>query len=434
MLSTGQLLGDYRIVRPLGNGNMGQVYLAYDLKLDRQVALKLVREDRLLDATLQERFLREMQETARLKHPHILTILTIEQQMVQNMPLRFMVMEYERDGSLEDWLAKRSQRRAGLPAPEDVASIVQQAANALQYAHDRKIIHRDVKPSNFLITNLENINRPEIKLADFGLVKVLTDGKLTSTGLGTPYYMAPEVDSDQPTPSIDQYALGIMTYELLAGRVPFQGDRMQVLIQHYREIPQPPSKYNLLISKQTDAVVLKALAKKPEQRYPSVKAFADAFQDSVQPKTPSKPRRNEQPVNRRQSGTVSTFPPLVRPRGENLATLTLTPKEASTGSMKQLTVMDGLEQKMVRLRVPNSLSDGQTLRFVVPSKLDNGHTLHQEEQYNGSDPITRSLIVTVNVTPEKQEGGKAGLIIGFIILALLIAALIYALTMHIIVL
>ncbi len=253
----GQQLGNYKVLRLLDEGGMGQVYLAQDTKLSRDVAIKVMHEDRASDPTLQNRFKREMKTIARLHHPHIIPIYMVDEQLVNSYTIQYMVMPYIQAGSLAHWLKQRKQQGT-LPTPFDVVYLIEQATGALQYAHDQEILHRDIKPSNFLIDNLANPNRPTLLLSDFGLVKNLDDGQLTSVGIGTPQYMAPELSSQQPSRASDQYALAIMTYELLTGKVPFEGSPAEIAIQHYREKPQPPSKLNTRIPRATDGVLLRA--------------------------------------------------------------------------------------------------------------------------------------------------------------------------------
>jgi len=193
-----------------------------------------------------------------------------------------MVMPFCQDGSLTAWLKQRSN--LAILSPLDVVPIVQQAADALQYAHDRHIIHRDVKPSNFLTRhNQENPNRPYLLLADFGLARLSSASISKSLTIGgTPPYMAPEQWRGYPVPATDQYMLAVMAYELLTGRTPFRGGLERLMFQHMQEQPEPPSRFNPQIPIALNSVVLQALAKEPEARFPSVSAFARAFQEALQ--------------------------------------------------------------------------------------------------------------------------------------------------------
>jgi serine/threonine protein kinase len=191
-------------------------------------------------------------------------------------------MPYRREGSLADWMRQRGHLE--LLSPQEVAHLVRQAASALQHAHTHQIIHQDVKPSNFLIQNREEEpNRPHVLLADFGVARFTSaTSSMSHTIRGTPTYMAPEQWSGEPVPATDQYALAIMTYELLAGRLPFQGPPMRLMHLHAMTPPPPPSTFNPRLSGELDTVLLHALAKQPEQRFASLTAFANAFQQAVQ--------------------------------------------------------------------------------------------------------------------------------------------------------
>ena len=285
----GQQLGRYRLVSLLGSGGMGEVYLAEDTGIARQVAIKVIRSDVALRAGTDaasdavRRFQREMQTIARLNHPYILPLFDYGEGTMSGLLLPYMVMPYGRDGSLATWLKQRSN--APSLAPSDVAHIIQQAADALQYAHDQQIIHRDVKPSNFLIrVQKDNPNRPDVLLADFGLARLSDSSSSVSlTVAGSPLYMSPEQWRGHPVPATDQYMLAAMAYELLTGRPPFRGTLEQLMYQHLQEQPELPSRFNPQVPAALDAVLRRALAKQPEARYPSISAFARAFQDALQP-------------------------------------------------------------------------------------------------------------------------------------------------------
>ena len=285
----GQQLGRYRLVNLLGSGGMGEVYLAEDTGIARQVAIKVIRSDVALRAGTDaasdavRRFQREMQTIARLNHPYILPLFDYGEATMSGMLVPYMVMPYGRDGSLATWLKQRGS--APSLSPSEVAHVVQQAADALQYAHDQQIIHRDVKPSNFLIRlQKDNPNRPDVLLADFGLARLSdSSSSVSMTVAGSPLYMSPEQWRGHPVPATDQYMLAAMAYELLTGRPPFRGTLEQLMYQHLQEQPERPGKLNPQIPAALDAVMWRALAKQPEARYPSISAFARAFQDALQP-------------------------------------------------------------------------------------------------------------------------------------------------------
>ena len=278
----------YHHLHLLGSGGMGEVYLMQDSRVSRQVAIKVIRSegeaypDTNTDGGAANRlFQREARAIAALDHPNILPLYDFGEETRDNATITYMVMPYCADGSLEGWLRKRPQRM--LP-PQDVAYLVEQAAEALQYAHEQNLIHMDVKPSNFLLrTNKRNPDRPALLLADFGIARNFTTVSSSSrTVRGTPTAMAPEQWASSPVFATDQYALAVMAYELLAGRPPFTGSMEQLMYQHFNVQPQAPSTYNPQLSAAIDAVILRALAKKPEERFPSVIDFASALMQAAQ--------------------------------------------------------------------------------------------------------------------------------------------------------
>jgi serine/threonine protein kinase len=274
----GRQIGRYRIQQLLGTGGMGAVYLAEDPTTFRQVALKTIlpHQDPIKAQRALRLFKREAKTIAKLNHPHILPLFDFGEESVDGMTLTYMVMPFYQDGSLKEWL-----RTSPPLSPQAVALLLRPIGEALQHAHDKRIIHRDIKPDNFLLRSRQEATVPDLLLADFGIAAMM-DGT-TSTGQppGSPPYMAPEQWEGHPVPATDQYALAIMVYEMLTGLFPFQGDPVQVCYQHCNKKPQRPSTLNPGISQDIDAVILKALEKKPEDRYPSVLAFCKAFQDAL---------------------------------------------------------------------------------------------------------------------------------------------------------
>lgn len=278
--------GRYRMLRSLGSGSMGEVYLFRDTRIDREVAIKVIRtEANPYPGSLEQTrdasrlFEREAKAIARLNHQNILSLYDFGEEVINGEPLAFMVMPYCPDGSLSSWL---QQRGNPVLSPQEVAHFVQQAASALQYAHENGIIHQDVKPQNFLIRRISDTALPDLLLADFGIARLTAGTSSSSQAIrGTPVYMAPEQWEGLPLPASDQYSLAIMAYQLLTGRTPFQGGPSQMMFQHFNMSPLPPSAINPALSPEIDTVLLTALAKRPDARYPSIAAFADAFQQAV---------------------------------------------------------------------------------------------------------------------------------------------------------
>jgi len=267
-------LGRYELLQELGRGGFATVYRARDTKLDRVVALKVLHPYWSEDPAFAQRFQQEARAVANLNHPHIVTVFDTGE---VNGRL-FISMEYVDGRSLQAHL----DQQAPISLPDAIA-ILSPIADALDYAHSRGLVHRDVKPSNILIT--PSPAGPQVMLLDFGLVKAMDRSEvLTSAGqtLGTPEYMAPEqadpARAAEIGPATDRYALGVVAYRLLAGRVPFPGNTAATLYAHeYKPVPSPRSlRPNL--PPQTEAALLHMLAKSPAERYPSAAEFVQALQ------------------------------------------------------------------------------------------------------------------------------------------------------------
>jgi WD40 repeat protein len=266
--TTGQRLGNYRLVRLLGQGGFAKVYLGEHVRLGTQSAIKLLATH--LSDTEAEKFLAEARTIARLEHPHIIRILDFD--VEQDIP--FLVMSYAPNGTL------RQRYPVGIRPPLDVIlAYLKQVAAALQYAHDEKLIHRDIKPENLLIGR-----HNELLLSDFGIAMVAHSSHSQSTQeiMGTLSYMAPEQILGRPRPSSDQYALGIIVYEWLCGNQPFQGTAAEISAQHLQA--EPPSLCEQVpgMPLALEAVVLKALEKDPHRRFSSVQEFAVALEHACQ--------------------------------------------------------------------------------------------------------------------------------------------------------
>ena len=270
-----QTFGKYEVLEKVGEGGFGEVYKARDPFLDRIVALKIVKAALLAeDPLLVERFHREARAAARLKHPHIVTVY--EAQQVQG--IWYMAMEYLPGGSLAD----RLRERGPLPL-EEVVRVLGEVASALDHAHSQGVVHRDIKPSNILF---DRDGRAVV--TDFGLARAASEHSgLTTAGvlLGTIEYMAPEQLSvkrrGEVGPATDVYGLGVVVYEMLTGRVPFRGSTEEVIGSHFMDEPEPPRRVRGEVSEEAEGAVLRALAKRPGERFQSAGAFAEAFAAGV---------------------------------------------------------------------------------------------------------------------------------------------------------
>jgi serine/threonine protein kinase len=260
---TDKTLGDFHVLRRLGEGGMGQVYLAEQVSLKRKVALKLLKADLAANPTALQRFKAEAEAVARATHANIVQVYTI----AEENGLHYMALEYVEGRNLRDYLAKK-----GPPQAQLALSIMRQCAAALQRASELGIVHRDIKPDNILLTR-----KGEVKIADFGLSRDLSgEGQplnLTGSGvtMGTPLYMSPEqVKGLKVDARTDIYSLGVTCYHMLAGEPPFRGaTAFDVALQHVQATPRPLQGVRPDLPADLCAIVHKMMAKNPDERYPT---------------------------------------------------------------------------------------------------------------------------------------------------------------------
>ncbi|MCF6389575.1 Stk1 family PASTA domain-containing Ser/Thr kinase [Mycobacterium sp. MBM] len=266
MTAPQQLTDRYELGEILGFGGMSEVHRARDVRLHRDVAIKILRADLARDPNFYQRFRREAKHTAALNHPSIVAVYDTGEAQTPQGKLPFLVMEYV-DGST---VGKLIARHGAMP-PQRAIAIVAEVCTALEFSHSRGIVHRDIKPANIMITP-----GGAVKVMDFGIARAMnatTGDRLTATSavVGTAQYFSPEQARGQQVDArTDVYSLGCVLYEMITGQALFTGDTpLSVAYQHVREAPVPPSQRRAGISAELDAVVLKALAKKPEKRYQS---------------------------------------------------------------------------------------------------------------------------------------------------------------------
>jgi len=266
----GKNLGRYHIIEPLGQGGMASVYKAFDTTLERHVAIKIIRSDIETDnqGEFLKRFQREAKSLAQLDHPYILKVLDYGDQ--EGLP--YLVMPFLEGGTLKE--------KMGKPMPYgECAVLLAPIARALEYAHKRNIIHRDVKPANILISQ----SGAPI-LSDFGIAKILVQSGSTQltgagVGIGTPDYMAPEQWTGTADARTDIYSLGVVLYQMVTGRLPFSADTpAAVLIKHLRDPLPRPKTFVHDIPDVVEQILFKALAKEPENRFQTMGEFASTLE------------------------------------------------------------------------------------------------------------------------------------------------------------
>jgi serine/threonine protein kinase/beta-lactam-binding protein with PASTA domain len=261
-----RLLGDrYELDGVVGRGGMAEVYRARDLRLDRIVAVKTLRTDLARDQTFQARFRREAQSAASLNNPSIVAVYDTGEDLSTGSSIPFIVMEFVDGRTVRDLLIEGHRL-----LPERTLEIVSGVLRALEYSHQAGIVHRDIKPGNVMVTR-----NGDIKVMDFGIARAMSDDQATMTQtaqvIGTAQYLSPEqARGERVDARSDLYSTGCLMYELLTGRPPFTGDSpVAIAYQHVRENPVPPSRLDPTLPPWADSIVLKAMAKSPNDRYQS---------------------------------------------------------------------------------------------------------------------------------------------------------------------
>ncbi|PJF26848.1 MAG: hypothetical protein CUN53_06295, partial [Phototrophicales bacterium] len=266
----GEQLGDYKIIGLLGKGGMARVYRGFDPNLERFAAVKVI-EKGLAQPEYRDRFQREARAIAKLQHPRIVHVY----QFGETEDVYYMAMVFIDGKDLAHLIREARAQEQLIPLPRAMR-IISDMAEALDYAHEQGVIHRDVKPSNVMVT-------PEGRgvLTDFGLALSVNEGTIGST-FGTAHYIAPEqaVSSANAVPQSDQYSLGVVAYQLLTGRVPFDDPGItNIVLKHLNQTPAAPSTVNPLLLPGIDDALMRALEKSPEARYPNCRALVTALEE-----------------------------------------------------------------------------------------------------------------------------------------------------------
>lgn len=300
----GKTVGNYKITEEIGSGGMSKVYKAIHLTLNRVVAVKMIHPNLVCDLRVIKRFYKEAKTQARLSHPNIVSIYDF----LETEGNYFIIMEYVHGESLGKIVSEQ-----GPFEPYIALSIFRQMLTGIRYAHSKGVIHRDIKPSNFILTP------SGVKITDFGIAQITGDTGLTAAGatLGTPKYMSPEqILGERTDHRTDIYSLGVTFYEILTGRVPFNSDsdsEYEIKRGHVQLQPPLPTQIRPDIPRELDNIVLKALSKKPEDRFQSVNEFVMAL-ESIYERKGKVITNKADPLNlanihlmERSGGTVESF-------------------------------------------------------------------------------------------------------------------------------
>ena len=267
--------GRYQLRDLLGEGGMASVYLAYDSALDRQVAIKTLHTELGREASFRERFRREAQAVAKLSHTNIVSVFDTGEDTLDGGMMPYIVMEYVEGQPLGSVLASDVHQYGAMPA-DKALKVTADVLAALEVSHEMGLVHRDIKPGNVMMTK-----RGVVKVMDFGIARAMQSGvtSMTQTGMvvGTPQYLSPEQALGRPVDArSDLYSVGIMLFQLLTGRLPFDADSpLAIAYAHVQEEPVAPSSVNRSVSPAMDALVARALRKNPNERFPSAAAMRD---------------------------------------------------------------------------------------------------------------------------------------------------------------
>ncbi|MGV0810649.1 Stk1 family PASTA domain-containing Ser/Thr kinase [Mycolicibacterium boenickei] len=360
-MTTPQHLSDrYELGEILGFGGMSEVHIARDTRLHRDVAVKVLRADLARDPSFYLRFRREAQNAAALNHPAIVAVYDTGEAETPNGPLPYIVMEYVDGVTLRDIV-----HTEGPIPPRRAIEIIADACQALNFSHQHGIVHRDVKPANIMISK-----NNAVKVMDFGIARALADtgNSVTQTAavIGTAQYLSPEQARGETVDArSDVYSLGCVLYEILTGEPPFIGDSpVAVAYQHVREDPVPPSRRHTGISPELDAVVLKALAKNPDNRYQTA---AEMRTDLIRVHSGEAPEAPKVLTESERTSMLNSGPMLTQPGGAPTQGLVVPrPVDRNTSVARWLIAVAVLAVLTVVVTVAINMFDGKPRDVQVP--------------------------------------------------------------------
>ncbi len=335
-MSSVEIAGRYRLEGRLGFGGMSTVHLALDLRLERQVAVKLLAEHLAEDPTFVSRFQREAQAAARLVHPNIVQVFDSGQD--ESTGQYFIVMEYIEGQSCAEIL-----RDDGWVDVDEAIAIIDQACEGLHYAHRHGVVHRDVKPGNLL-----RGREGDVKLADFGIAKATEQSSITQVGsvLGTAAYLAPEqARGEEAGPRADLYALGVVTYQMISGRLPYEASSLtELALKQQQETPPLLDTLVAAVTPQLAEAVAISLALDPEDRYQTAREMGRALSDGADGIAPAaRPGAGKAPATEATSVLSAGRRPAGREPGRTAVTSAVTPRKPRSGPARQAPVQEAAQ-------------------------------------------------------------------------------------------
>ncbi|MBA2681845.1 MAG: serine/threonine protein kinase [Ktedonobacteraceae bacterium] len=393
MSTSPKQLGKYELQERLGQGGMAEVWKALDPQLKRYVAIKFLHANLRSDPDFMNRFQREGQAIAALRHPNIVQVYDFQVSSPEDEnQMAYMVMDYIEGSTLADYI-RRTSYAHNFPSDEEIVRLFTPISLAIDYAHRQRMIHRDIKPANILLDTRNTVHNSmgEPILTDFGIVKMLGTATITSTGtsMGTPLYISPEQVEGQPgNERSDIYSLGVMLYEICAGQPIYRGDTpYAIMAQHVNGHPIPPSQLNSHISSEVDAVISCCLAKDPQARFSNAAAMIVALSAAFHLPVPDQVRYS-----------ISSFNQQVRPSSSNPSHPELPSNSASypeissiSSSSSELPTIAPTSDAQAARNDDVEVSEGETVAArLTPSMSESGATKLSGASYplSPAGPVT----------------------------------------------